>query len=182
MAMTTAPTSPSWLWHALSKNGGDQLTAYVISFYVIGQFWLTHHREFRNISGHDEGLAWWNFTFLFTITMMPFTSELIGRFGQNPLAITIFSINLLLASLSTIGLRVYARHRDLLIAVPEPIEIQVSRFRTVGVMFVIALAIILAWLDTEKASFSWLLLLGVQRWAEWMAKKFPPRKRLANSV
>src|ERR1043165_9298187 len=53
-------------------QGGDQLVSYAISFYIIAQFWLIHHRVFRQISAHQEGLAWWNFAFLFTITVMPF--------------------------------------------------------------------------------------------------------------
>jgi hypothetical protein len=42
-------------------NGADRLVSYVISFYVIAQFWLVHHRVFRRITGQQEGLAWWNF-------------------------------------------------------------------------------------------------------------------------
>ena len=45
-------------------QGADQLVSYVISFYVIAQFWLVHHRVFRRIAGQREGLAWWNFAFL----------------------------------------------------------------------------------------------------------------------
>ncbi|MGH8918991.1 MAG: hypothetical protein ACRD0H_11805 [Actinomycetes bacterium] len=29
----------------------------MISFYVIVQFWLVHHRVFRRITGQQEGLA-----------------------------------------------------------------------------------------------------------------------------
>ena len=63
-------------------NGADQLISYVISFYVIAQFWLVHHRVFRRIAGQREGLAWWNFAFLFTITVMPFTSDLLGKYAS----------------------------------------------------------------------------------------------------
>ena len=64
------PDSASELAGQLRK-GGDQLISYVISFYVIAQFWLVHHRVFRRITGQQEGLAWWNFAFLFTITITP---------------------------------------------------------------------------------------------------------------
>jgi len=88
------PDSASELAKQLSK-GADQLISYVISFYVIAQFWLVHHRVFRRITGQQEGLAWWNFAFLFTITVMPFTSDLLGKYAANPLAIDIFAVNLL---------------------------------------------------------------------------------------
>ena len=51
------PTSASELATQLGK-GADQLISYVISFYVIAQFWLVHHRVFRRIAGQREGLAW----------------------------------------------------------------------------------------------------------------------------
>ena len=37
--------SASALWHALSVDGdGSELTSYLVSFVVIAQFWLVHHR------------------------------------------------------------------------------------------------------------------------------------------
>jgi len=83
------------LAHALAAQR-SQFTAYVTSFYVVAQFWFAHHRVFRMVRGHDEGLAWWNFGFLFTITLMPFTSELLGRQKGNSLAVSVFAANLLL--------------------------------------------------------------------------------------
>ena len=80
-AQLVHPDSASELAKALG-NGADQLISYVISFYVIAQFWLVHHRVFRRIAGQREGLAWWNFAFLFTITVMPFTSDLLGKYAS----------------------------------------------------------------------------------------------------
>jgi uncharacterized membrane protein len=74
------PASASELATQLGK-GADQFVSYVISFYVVAQFWLVHHRVFRQIAGQREGLAWWNFAFLFTITLMPFTSDLLGKYS-----------------------------------------------------------------------------------------------------
>jgi len=83
------------LAHALASQR-SQFTAYVTSFYVVAQFWFAHHRVFRMVRGHDEGLAWSNFGFLFTITLMPFTTELLGRQSGNSLAVSVFAANLLL--------------------------------------------------------------------------------------
>src|SRR5579862_8025339 len=51
----TDPASASELATQLGK-GADSLISYVISFYVIAQFWLVHHRVFRRITGQRE--AW----------------------------------------------------------------------------------------------------------------------------
>src|ERR1700735_2850990 len=96
--------------------GDDQLISYLISFYIIAQFWLVHYRVFRRVAGQREGLAWWNFAFLLTIPLMPFTSDLLGQYSDNPLAVDIFAVNLLLASLATQATLQFGRRAGLLIA------------------------------------------------------------------
>ena len=44
---------------------------------------------------------------------MPFTSDLLGEFSANPLAIDIFAANLLLATVATELTMIYGRRRDL---------------------------------------------------------------------
>ncbi len=166
--------SPDYLWKQLTANGFDQFIAYVVSFYVIAQFWLTHHRVFRSIRGHVEGLAWWNFAFLFTITLMPFTSDLLGRFGQNPVAIDIFALNLLLASLATQGVVFFARRHGLQDEI-DPHVRRTGEIRTVWVCVVVLLTGALAWPLSGLAVYGWLLFLPAHRGAEWLATRFPGR-------
>jgi len=94
----------------------------------VAQFWLAHHRVFRQVAGHHEGLAWWNFAFLFTITAMPFTSSLLGNYGSNPLAVDIFALNVLLAALATQATLLFGQRRDVLIA-PTDTEVRATRAR-----------------------------------------------------
>ncbi len=138
-------------------HGGGQLTSYVISFYVIGQFWLAHHRVFRDISGHREGLAWWNFAFLFTITIMPFTSNLLGDYPANPLAIDIFAVNLMLASLTTQATYVFARHNGL-VTRTDPEAVRTGQIRTAGLLLAVGLSIGVSWVNTGLAKYCWLLV------------------------
>jgi uncharacterized membrane protein len=107
------PNSVSELAAALARTV-DGWISYVISFYVIAQFWLIHRQVFRGIRGHREGLAVWNFLFLITISVMPFTSDLIGKFAENPLSVIIFSVNLILANLAIYGMLTFSRRHRLL--------------------------------------------------------------------
>ena len=113
-ALKADPNSARALWDALSIDGAE-LTSYLVSFVVIAQFWLVHHRILRSMRGHSEGLAWRNFGFLLALTLMPFTSDLIGRYGSNPVAITLFGINLVAISLSTQWIYLYAAKHDLMV-------------------------------------------------------------------
>jgi uncharacterized membrane protein len=90
--------------------------SYAISFYVIAQFWTIHHKAFRGIRGHRGGLAGWNFVFLLTISVMPFTSELIGKYPENPLSVIIFSGNLILANLAIFAVLAFALRHGMLTA------------------------------------------------------------------
>jgi uncharacterized membrane protein len=165
--------SPGYLWKQLSSARGDQFTAYVVSFYVIAQFWLTHHRVFRSIQGHVEGLAWWNFAFLFAITLMPFSSDLLGRFSENPLAIDLFALNILLASLATQGVVYFARRHGLQSGEEDPKALRSTHFRVLWIYTVIVVTAALAWIAPRWAMIGWLLLVSAPRVGEIMARRFP---------
>jgi uncharacterized membrane protein len=107
------PDSISELASALTQTV-DGWISYAISFYVIAQFWSIHRQVFRGIHGHREGLAVWNFLFLFTISVMPFTSDLIGKYSENPLSVMIFSLNLILANVAMYGMLAFSRRHRLL--------------------------------------------------------------------
>jgi uncharacterized membrane protein len=170
-AQLADPDSASELAKALG-NGADQLISYVISFYVIAQFWLVHHRVFRRIAGQREGLAWWNFAFLFTITVMPFTSDLLGKYASNPLAIDIFAVNLLAATLATQLTLVFARRKNLLVAGTDAQELQTAQLRVASAVFVIVLSIAIAWVNTDIAKYCWLLLAVAPEAADrWFASR-----------
>ncbi len=158
------PDSASELAAQLGK-GADQLISYVISFYVIAQFWLVHHQVFRRITGQQEGLAWWNFAFLFTITIMPFTSDLLGKFSANPLAVDIFAVNLLAAMLATHLTLTYGRRKNLLTA-ESPGQTQAAQLRATASVFVIVLSIGISWVNTSAAKYCWLLLAVAPRIAD----------------
>jgi uncharacterized membrane protein len=167
------PDSASDLASALGKDT-DQLTSYGISFYVIAQFWLVHHRVFRQISGQREGLAWWNFAFLFTITVMPFTSDLLGQFGSNPLAVDIFAFNLLLATLATQATIIFGRRNHLMAAGISQRDARAGQLRSVGSALVVGASIGVAWVDTNTAKYLWLLLAVVPRLADRLAARPRP--------
>ena len=160
------------LWHALGVDGGE-LTSYLVSFVVIAQFWLVHHRILRTMRGHSEGLAWRNFAFLLALTLMPFTSDLLGRFGDNPLAVTFFAANLVAISLTTQWIYVYAAGHNLLEEGRRSrYEETVGRVRSLLTLGVASIAVVLAWTDTGLSRYAWLLFLVVPVVGSRIAARF----------
>src|ERR1700753_1501441 len=156
--------SASALASALA-NGEDDWISYGVSFYVIAQFWLNHHRVFRQIDRQIDGLAVWNFAFLFTISVMPFTSDLLGKFNNNPLAIDIFAFNLFLANLATLLMLEFGDRHGLLAPGIKRDRFSSRIHMLVGVV-VALISIGLAWYNTTVAQCSWFLFAIVPQIAD----------------
>ncbi len=174
--LTSNMDSARALWHALDVDGGE-LTSYLIAFVVIAQFWLVHHRILRTMRGHSEGLAWRNFGFLLALTLMPFTSDLLGRYGSNPLAITFFAINLLALSLSTQWIYVYAiRHHLVVEKRRSSYQERLGRVRTGLTFAVVSIALVFAWTDAAVSRYVWLLFLVVPLLGSRIALRAEPEQ------
>jgi uncharacterized membrane protein len=187
-ALIKNPDSAGALWRALAPDGSE-LTSYLVSFLVIAQFWMVHHRVLRGMRGHSEGLAWRNFSFLLALTLMPFTSDLIGRYGTNPVAITLFGLNLVAISLSTQWIFLYAARHNLLMDVARSQrDERTARLRVLFVIGIVAVSVILAWTNPRLAKFVWLLFLVVSpvadrvstllegsRWVRWLDAELPSK-------
>ncbi|MBV9204819.1 MAG: DUF1211 domain-containing protein [Actinobacteria bacterium] len=165
------PTSAADLAAQLGKQSGH-LVGYVIAFYIIAQFWLTHHRVFRHVLGHRDSLAWWNFAFLATITFLPFTSSLLGEYPNNPLAVDIFAANLLLAVLATRAMFVLGRRWDLMGGDIDAREASALRARAAAIVLIVVASAGLAWVNTTAARYCWILIPVVQ----WAAEHRSPRR------
>jgi uncharacterized membrane protein len=172
LSQVTNQNSAADLAAALGR-GGDSLVSYVISFYVVAQFWLVHHRVFQQLAGQREGLAWLNFAFLFTITIMPFTSALLGDYSNNPLAVDIFALNLLLASLATQATFELGRRRGLLTPGHHDLARRAGLIRGLGAVAVLAASMGLAWVNPGNAKYLWLLLALVPRAADVWLRRHP---------
>ncbi len=55
--------------------------AFLISFVVLANYWLIHHRIFEWIDSYDPALAWLNIGWLMFIVLIPFTTEVITNLG-----------------------------------------------------------------------------------------------------
>jgi uncharacterized membrane protein len=164
------PNSVSVLANALSHTV-DGWISYVISFYVIAQFWLIHRQVFRGIRGHREGLAFWNFLFLFTISVMPFTSDLVGKWSENPLSVMIFSLNLILANVATYGMLAFSRRHRLL---NERGAAYLGRYESLEGVISIAfyvVAIPVALVSPDFAKLCWAGLAIAPRLASMITKR-----------
>ena len=64
-----------------------QVVVYAVSFVLIGSYWMQHNVMFHFFRNGSRGLTWLNLLFLFEVTLLPFTTKLIGTYKYEPLPI-----------------------------------------------------------------------------------------------
>ena len=92
----------------------SQIISYAISFAVIGRFWLAHHQFFSRLSALDGGVIALNLVSLAVIAFLPFPTDVLGNYFENPVAVALYAINV--AAISGLEVLMFQRahKRDLL--------------------------------------------------------------------
>jgi len=81
---------------------------YLLSFYIIGNYWLSHHRLFRPVRRYDDRLTLLNLLFLFFVALLPFSTRLIGFYPLNRTALIVYSLNILPLGITSFALTRHA--------------------------------------------------------------------------
>jgi len=86
-----------------TENVGDalldrwpQMLSYVLSFLVIGVFWMAHHRIFRYVGSIDQRLIWLNLLFLMCVAFIPFPTGVLGDHDGSRGAIVFYAATICL--------------------------------------------------------------------------------------
>lgn len=128
----------------------DNLLVYVISFVVLGARWI------RNAKDHDSDVwcsysyAWAVIMHLFFVTLVPFSTKLVGLYGDLWPAVCIYAANTVCAALSS------WRAANLLAAqenVPKPVD----RLDLVVLIATALLSCILAFVAPGYSMYAYLL-------------------------
>jgi uncharacterized membrane protein len=75
------------------------LGAYALSFALVGRYWVIHHRLFAPLRSFDGTLMGLNLLFLALIALVPFSTDLSDRYGEEPIAAAVFAATIGLAGL-----------------------------------------------------------------------------------
>ena len=139
------------------------LIAYLVGFFIIGSFWIGHHRVFRHIHHWDSVLLWLNILFLVTVAIEPFVIGVIMNEGPSlPSVATAAGVWAVSGSLLTV-IWIYATHGRRLVD-PTLSNAYVERYaRTVMVTPVIfAVSIGIAVFSPTLAEISWVAGIAAQ--------------------
>jgi TMEM175 potassium channel family protein len=100
---------------AALRDIAPKISAYVVSFLVVGQFWYMHFLRFRFIRRSDGVLIWLNLFFLMAIGFVPFASAVLSEHADAT-AFALYDGTMALASLLSAAIWGYAIRGDRLVA------------------------------------------------------------------
>jgi uncharacterized membrane protein len=87
------------------------LIAFVISFVLAGMYWVGHRDLFTLIRRTDRGLVWLNILYLLPLCLLPFGAGLLGSYDQEPVALRIYGLLLVLIAFMRVVIWLYATNR-----------------------------------------------------------------------
>ena len=79
------------LWRFIRDQGGTFLS-YAISVFVIGRYWLAHHRMFRLFRHTDAVLLELNLVALALVAFLPYPTQLLGSYGDTRTATVFYAL------------------------------------------------------------------------------------------
>jgi uncharacterized membrane protein len=131
---------------------------YIIAFFVLSAFWMSHHVQFTHIRSLDRPFLFLNIIGLFFVTVVPFSTSFIGDYSDDLVATAVFEINLLVLGLVFLLQWVYATRGYLLVSPDYPeIRIRFGIWRNLVIPSLSLFGIILAVAGFKSSTMVYLL-------------------------
>jgi len=73
-----------------------QLLVYLLSFMTLGIFWIGQEVQLSNLIASERHLTWIHLAFLFAVTLMPFSTEVLVEFIHLRTALVLYWLNIVL--------------------------------------------------------------------------------------
>jgi uncharacterized membrane protein len=146
-----------------------ELLGFLISFVVIWALWSVHHRTMEYFDAYDPVIFRLTMIWLFTIVVLPFTTQLLTSALSSRGATALYDGVLVISSLSLVGISWWGRRRPELLIKSQHEE--VSRWTgeplsvSTAIIFTVNLVLVLIW--PAVGSYPLFALLvddSVERW------------------
>lgn len=131
--------------------------AFVVSFFLIGRTWITHHRRFRAIVAYDSRLQAYNLSLLFFVAFMPVPSGMLFQpSGRSAIPPILYAVTII-GMFGTLNLVWWHAHRAGLLE--DDLSDPLYRLALRGLyptLVVFALSIPIAVVNPDIAEVAWL--------------------------
>jgi uncharacterized membrane protein len=150
------------LWDAF-QDALPHVLAYALSFFVIGRYWLAHHRMFKLIRRIDGRFIALNLVMLGLIAVLPFPTEVFGDYSQERPAFIVYAASVAATGIASTAVWWYATGSNRLIDATTPQQVVLhSRLRGLSIPAVFLLSIPISFASVAAAEISWALLVPLR--------------------
>lgn len=136
---------------------------YMISFWVVGMFWLGHHRAFSLANRHSRRMLGWNLFLLGIIAFMPFATAFLAQNMGERVPTLFYCITLLAAAVLNVRVVRIATGPEMVEPTVDEATILYCRRRSLSVILGAATAIPFAILIPRYAQVA-LVTIPLWRW------------------
>lgn len=143
------------MWHNFS--------GYILSFIIVGMFWMRHHYLFVRLEKHNRGLMWLNHLFLMVIVFLPFPTEMMSTYPQSKVATAIYAASMAVCGLLAAALWWYATvHYEFANGSIGRAQKKDATFSFLGMSAVFLLSLALVPFSPSAAKYSWIAILPIE--------------------
>jgi uncharacterized membrane protein len=106
------PNTEGQLWEAMEKLGPSVLV-YTMSFATLGIFWLGQGTQLSRLATSDRHYMWIHLAFLFSVTLVPFSTALLAHFYWLKIALVEYWLNIVLLGAALLAALEYGLRANL---------------------------------------------------------------------
>jgi uncharacterized membrane protein len=137
--------------------------SFLISFAVIGRYWLAHHEFIGMLKAIDNGLIGLNLIYLGFIAFLPFPTALLGNLFENPLSVITYAVAVSCVSGMEVVLFRHAYRTGLLTEDMPEEAFRYGSAASLSPLLFFLISIPLAFLSTTVAVASWYFVIPFER-------------------
>ncbi|AXY76582.1 DUF1211 domain-containing protein [Paraflavitalea soli] len=156
-----------------------KIVGFLISFFLIGNYWMVHHRLFGYVVNYNKRLLWINLLFLLSIVLMPFSTGIFGEYStpqglylKTPLIIYVLNICFIGFMLYRLWSYISNPVNQLAEHLPHPALVRVAKIRALLVPAIFLLSIPVSFIEPPFLSrYVFLLVFPIMRIIQKRADK-----------
>ena len=133
--------------------------SYAISFIILGFFWIAHDDLFHYIKRANRTLSWMTIFYLMFIAFIPFSTALIGAYGDQQISVIIYGINIIIVIVwSYLQWKYSTKEHRLVDSDLDPKFITRTSRRIIVGMILYMIAIAVSFLNTQASLILFILI------------------------
>lgn len=132
---------------------------YIISFLVIGLFWMGHHRKLQFIQRYDRKFIFLNLLLLMVIAFIPFPASILSEYGNRSATIFYAVIMIIAGLLSSLNWFYAVKNYKLIDPALDNSQRNKELWGPVLMAGVFLLSIGISFINADLAKISWVFIL-----------------------